>query len=220
MQITLSENAIGDRKFIGSHSPHSAIIHSLSVLFTWSPDHRQKALDAKGFTERLNKLFDINNGCPEFNSRQGFEGEYVYCITGYWREEEEVDDGIPLNIIKKFSKGSRYVSYIDTPEGTHGHESSLFAFPAVAYSKEELQAWISWTRDRGPKRYPDEPERSKESLQAYFDVDSATALMRKKLSGEIPWEFGPARINEPNFDLWHEKTRDQDANAWLAKWLD
>ena len=218
MKITLSEDAIGDRKFIDFHSPHSVVIHSLSVLFNWSLDDR-KDLDNKDFAERLNKLLDARSDRPEFNTRRGVDGEYVYCITGYW-QDEEYDDGVPLNFIKKFNKGSRYVSYIDTDEGTHGKETSLFAFPAVAYSKEELQAWIIWTRDRGPKRYPDEPERSKESLQAYFDVDSATDLMRKKLSGEIPWEFGPARINEPNFNLWHEKTRDQDANAWLAKWLD
>ncbi|ARU27545.1 hypothetical protein [Cellvibrio sp. PSBB006] len=212
MLITLTKEILEDQVYLSEEAPHTVVVYCLHAM--WASYINEKK-SVQELMDQLNIFFNINSHQPKIDIDIG----YKYNIAAYWDDEED-DDGIPLNAIKKFLIRSRCVAYIDADEGGHGKDTSPYLFPAVAYSTEEIKAWMYWSLCRWHRRYPDYPLIPEMFLSAYFDIDLAADLIRKKLNCEIPWEFGPARINEPNFDLWHEKTRDQNANAWLAKWLD
>ncbi|PUA28272.1 MAG: hypothetical protein B0W54_17515 [Cellvibrio sp. 79] len=199
---------------IGYKSPHAVVINSCGAIL------RNASQEPLLFQDQvdliLTKLLDTNRHWPEAVLRNEYGPEYF--IQAYWNDEDEYD-GAPVNAIKKFPKGSQYVVYI-MDDFSHWNDKNPYVFPAVAYSKPEIQAWLLWSIKKLAVELERNFEDIRELVEAHINIEESKALMIKKLNGELAWELGPTRIHEPNFALWHEMTKNHEMNAWIRKWLD
>lgn len=144
----------------------------------------------------------------------------LYKITGKWNWEMMDDDGNEINGIPQFSDGEKYVAYITSDDWGFYEDSCPYTFPAVFYSKKEMEMWLLWALKKKMDFQPRLKPFFRQVIDSLFDENELIVLFKKKLSGEISWEYGPARVHEPNMGLWHQKTHDEVMNNWIAQWLD
>ena len=196
--------------------PHAVIIDCFWAFFRqcMSDDNQ---VDIDKLDEGLSTLLNLKLYWPELIvSQENYESYYVF---GCWAPSMLAAEEVPSNGIPEFVKGSRYIAYIISSEWGYWEDDTPYDFPAVAYSPDEIHAWFVWALKKCMRFFPDHKERLTELMECHADVDVALALLQKKLNGEIPWEFGPARIREPKMILWHERTKDKKMNDWIRQWL-
>ena len=153
----------------------------------------------------------------------GSEYGESYSLRANWRDELSFDINNrdrPINGIAEFQHGSKYLALITSSDWEFFNNDCPYDFPAVFYSINEIKAWLVWALNKRLRFFPDHKERVTELIEKRVDVNSALLLMQKKLSGEEPWEFGPAREREPKMIVWHERTKNKAMNDWVRQWIE
>ena len=156
----------------------------------------------------MTRLFNLKLFWPQLDVF--FEMYESYFIFGYWDGNFQDSCESVANEVPEFLKGSRYVAYITSTEWGGLDDDAPYDFPAVAYSPNELRAWFVCTFKAFMQSFPDQKDRLAELMECHVDVVQTTALMQKRLSGEEPWEFGPARRYEPKMILWYERAIEKE----------
>lgn len=197
--------------------PHSVVMDCFQAILRWHIDGGS-LLSSEGLDGNLVNFFTLNG--EHANIMLGFEYAENYLLMGSWNEGMLDPDDEPVNGIPEFPKGSRYVAYISSTEWFFWGDSGPYDFPAVAYSPSEIRAWFVWSCIRFSKLFPACRNDINSLMERHVDVQAAITAMHERLDGRQPWEFGPARIHEPHFDLWHQKTRDKKMNDWLRQCMD
>jgi hypothetical protein len=204
--------------YINSYDlPHSAVIHCFVSYFEMFFESAE-SIQMESFNKSLATFFR-SSGAAGFGIHGGEYGE-DYSVSNIWSGEDLDLEGEPVNHEKEFHDDNKFVAVVQSRNWFYWDDSCPYLFPIVAYSRKEIEAWFMLFLYRAfQTRSINNRHEVLESVECFIDAGETTFLMKQKLSCKMPWEFGPARINEPNFNLWHEKTRDQNINAWLAKWL-
>lgn len=147
-------------------------------------------------------------------------GGDALAIANCWTETSYDFEEFEINLPEIYFDPNRYTTYVNGYDWRFWESIRAFEFPLVSYSRAEIEAWLVWAikKDFLP-RFPVESYAAVLELMEYFvDIKESEELMRLKLSGVVPWEFGPARKIEPNFDLWHELTKVPELNAMVENY--
>lgn len=151
-----------------------------------------------------------------------YYGEYGdrYEISAKWDNDMLYPDCELVNGVGEFSSNEKYVVIASSLDWNFYDESSQYDFPAVFYSPVEIHMWFLWALKKKMHFQSRLKPFFTRVIDELLNENELTTLFKKKLSGEIPWEYGPARVQEPNAALWRERTRDPEMNKWILQWLD
>lgn len=203
----------GDECYDGSADSHLAVITCFLNIFRYI--FSEEVFNEDIWAHRF-KVF-IELGVPLTAS---YEYWGTFEIAGRWNWEMMDDDGNEINGIPRFSDMDRYVAYLRLNGEEFYLDSCPYTFPAVFYSKNEIEMWLLWALKKKMTFQPRLKPFFTRVIDKLLNENELTTLFKKKLSGEIPWEYGPARVQEPNAALWRERTRDPEMNKWILQWLD
>ena len=176
--------------------------------------------------KNLEKKYQVFNGfldplselcCLEYLS----EYHDSYTITAQWyRDLLYPEDFGQVNAISEFPHGEKYLVLAHSLDWNFYDDSSQYEFPAVFYSPVEMQMWFLWALRKKMSFQPRLKPFFTKVIEGLLDEKVLMAIFKQKLSGELSWDYGPARIHEPDFNLWHQRARDEAMNNWILQWLD
>jgi hypothetical protein len=216
--------------------PHAMVMCCFLFLYRECVEWDSDNILVERVTSSLEGLLEKGGPEPYFKDASRNEG-FAYCIDGDWEmiprynptECDFVDNDPNGNYVESFQKHSKYIAcFYDDDYFLYWSENinkpasfwlKWYTFPAVAYSFEEIQAWFVWSIKRIMPIFPHQHAELTALMRKFVDVDSAITLLLKKLDGEIPWAFGPARMREPKMLLWHHLIHDKKMNDWIRQWL-
>jgi hypothetical protein len=151
-----------------------------------------------------------------------YYGEYGdrYEIAAKWHSQMLYPDCELVNGVGEFLPGEKYVVIASSLDWNFYDDTSQYDFPAVFYSPVEIQMWFLWALKKKMHFQPRLKPFFTRFINELLNEAELIILFKKKLSSEVPWEFGPARVSEPNAALWHVLTREEKMNKWILQWLD
>ena len=151
-----------------------------------------------------------------------YYGEYGdrYEISAMWDREMIYPDCQLVNGVGEFLSSEKYVVIASSLDWNFYDETSQYDFPAVFYSPMEIQMWFLWALKKKMHFQPRLKPFFTRVINELLNEKELTTIFKSKLNGNIPWEHGPARVHEPNVELWHQRTRDEKMNKWILQWLD
>jgi phenylpropionate dioxygenase-like ring-hydroxylating dioxygenase large terminal subunit len=208
-------------------SPHAMAMNCFLSIYRSCFDINYENMLIKKIESSVEAVLE-KNGQEPYSKGVTLHEDFGYFISGQWEVIDHYEgdsfqdpDG---NYVVYFQKHSKYVAGSSNAYYQFWSENKgmpvWYQFPAVAYSFDEIQAWFVWSIKRIMPVFPHQKVELTNLMLRHVDIDRAITLLQKKLDGEIPWEFGPARIREPKMILWHERTRDKKMNDWIRQWID
>lgn len=205
--------------------PHGVMLQARELFFKYAYLRGSLAtcdleLDLKLLSSGLLAGFnDSGNASFAHNIPFEVDGECIDIAT-YMRDDFESDNGeIYENQVPWFKDQNKYVVRAAGTNWGYWESCRPFEFPAVAYSREEIQVWFLWslTKDLLPHLATHQQESVWEVADKFIDIKRAEELMNLLFSGNKRWTYGPARKHEPNFELWHKLTGDHLMNKVILE---
>lgn len=227
----MMENELNYPRSVGAlyESPHAAIVASLRaymsrILFSYRGDNLENfCFEKERFESDLMNLLDltsnycfidINNDCAESYHISGVCTEYMTWPT--YKGDSSVN-GISL-----YENGSRFVVFIDSGDWGFESENCPYRYPAVGYSPEEFYGFFFVIYSMRAREFAKDTKNFTALFSQYaqgFHIADVINRLHKKISGDIAWDYGPARKQEPNINQWYENAGSQTANEWILQWF-
>ena len=179
--------------------------------------------DPKARVNTLDKLIKLLFSEDAADSRLVYKPQYDerYYISSYWWSDLLYPEHLAVNGgIANFVRGSKYLALVDSSEWNFYDDTAVPDFPAVFYSSDEIKAWFAASIRLSVNLMPELEDELIRLAGGYVDLQHYLKVLAGKLKSDIPWEYGPARITEPNAALWHQRTCDKKMNKWILQWLD
>lgn len=211
------DNDVDPANILTFGTAHVAIMECLWAILRGSFSYSEQD---QRFDERVHRyrefLDPYSNKCyleyaPEYGDN--------YLISAIWRFDFICKDEY-INGVAEFSQGQKYLVLADSLDWNFYDETSQYDFPAVFYSPIEIQMWFLWALKKKMHFQPRLKPFFTQVINELLNEKELTAMFKSKLNGDIPWEHSPARVHEPNVELWHQRTRDEKMNQWILQWLD
>lgn len=203
--------------------PHGVIMNYGLDFFAESFDGclaNRGSIDFDRLEKTLTRGFRFDGDAYYLNGNPQADGDFRKVGTCFNDDFDE--NGKLVNLVPQFRDSDRYVTRAYGAFWGYWERARPFEFPAVAYTRTEIYAWFIWAAKKMlmPRVLPEFHDQFWEVAECFVDVKEAEYLMEKKLSGIESWVYGPARASEPNFDLWHQLTREPILNKMIASYPD
>lgn len=207
-----------DEYFSSMTSPHIAVMRSFHNYLLHALEVNKSISKYEDLNIRVNNFLNKSRSVNKFLVYPEYYENFT--ASNVWDFDTNDNNGYPVNAVAEFHNRDRFVFVVSSSEWDYWDiELAPYDFPAVAYSRMEVESWFTWAIFWFIKWFPVHRDGLTTILNSCVNVDVALDLMREKLNGDKPWSFGPARMHEPNFALWHERTKDKKMNDWILHWI-